>query len=107
MTDLGSKNPLQLAHSEYQDTKIFGTKVGGGSLDFDVDLVEETFGSFIGFEEFLYWVGFKTRDKSYTLYEQEKLKSKEPPQTFVPRIWASWYPEWANCTGFLEPKSVN
>ena len=35
------------------------------------------------------------------------LKSKEPPQTFVPKILASWYPEWANCKGFLEPKSVN
>ena len=35
MTDLGSKNPLQLAHSGYQDTKIFGTKVWGGSLDFN------------------------------------------------------------------------
>ena len=34
--DLGSKNPLQLAHSGYQDTKIFGTKVWGGSLDFNI-----------------------------------------------------------------------
>ena len=34
LTDLGFKNPLQLAHSGYQDTKIFGTKVWGGSLDF-------------------------------------------------------------------------
>ena len=31
--DLGSKNPLQLDHSGYQDTKIFGTQVWGGSLD--------------------------------------------------------------------------
>ena len=36
-----------------------------------------------------------------------RLKSKEPPQTFVPKILVSWYPEWANCKGFLEPKSVN
>ena len=36
MTDLGSKNPLQLAHSGYQDAKIFGTKVWGGSLDFNI-----------------------------------------------------------------------
>ena len=36
LTDLGSKNPLQLAHSEYQDTKIFGTKVWGGSLNTDL-----------------------------------------------------------------------
>ena len=36
-----------------------------------------------------------------------RLKSKESPQTFVPKILASWYPEWANCKGFLEPKSVN
>ena len=28
--DLGSKNPLHLAHSGYQNTKIFGTKVWGG-----------------------------------------------------------------------------
>ena len=34
--DLGSKNPLQLTHSGYQDTKIFGTKVFGGSMDFNV-----------------------------------------------------------------------
>ena len=34
--DLGFKNPLQLAHSGYQDTKIFGTKVWGGSFDFNV-----------------------------------------------------------------------
>ena len=33
-----------------------------------------------------------------------KLKSKEPPKTFVPKILASSYPEWANCKGFLEPK---
>lgn len=32
---------------------------------------------------------------------------KEPPPTFVPKILVSWYPEWANCKGFLEPKSVN
>ena len=37
MTDLGSKNPLQLAYSGYQDTKIFGTKVLGGSLDFNLE----------------------------------------------------------------------
>ena len=34
--DLGSKKPLQLAHSGYQDTKIFGTEVWGGSLDFNL-----------------------------------------------------------------------
>ena len=33
LTDLGSKKPLQLAHSGYQDTKIFGTRVWGGSLN--------------------------------------------------------------------------
>ena len=38
LTDLGSKNPLQLAHSGYQDTKIFGTKVWGGSLDFNLSI---------------------------------------------------------------------
>ena len=36
--DLGSKNPLQLAHSSYQDTNIFGTKVWDGSLDFNLAL---------------------------------------------------------------------
>ena len=36
LTDLGSKNPLQLAHFGYQDAKIFGTKFWGGSLDFNV-----------------------------------------------------------------------
>ena len=34
--DLGSKKPLQLAHSEYQDNKIVWTKLWGGSLDFNV-----------------------------------------------------------------------
>ena len=29
-----------------------------------------------------------------------KLKSKEPPHTFVPKILASWYPKLANCKGF-------
>ena len=33
------QNPLQLAHSGYQDTKIFWTKVWAGSLDFDLSLV--------------------------------------------------------------------
>ena len=33
---MGSKNPLQLAHSGYHDTKILGTKVWGGSLDFNL-----------------------------------------------------------------------
>ena len=36
--DLGSKNPLQLAYSGYQDAKIFGTKVLGGSLDINLAL---------------------------------------------------------------------
>ena len=36
MTELGSQNPLQLAHSGYQDTNIFGTKAWGGSLDFNL-----------------------------------------------------------------------
>ena len=36
-----------------------------------------------------------------------KLKSKEPPQTFVLKILVSWYLEWANCKGFLEPKSIH
>ena len=35
------------------------------------------------------------------------LKSKEPPQAFVPNILVSWYPEWVNCKGFLEPKSMH
>ena len=35
--DLGSKNPLQLALSGYQDTKMFGTKAWGGSLDFNLE----------------------------------------------------------------------
>ena len=30
------QNPLQLAHFRYQDAKIFGTKVWGGSLDFNL-----------------------------------------------------------------------
>ena len=34
--DLGSKKALQLTHSGYKDTKNFGTKVWGGSLDFNV-----------------------------------------------------------------------
>ena len=29
------------------------------------------------------------------------------PKTFVPKILVSWYSEWANCKGFLEPKLVN
>ena len=40
------------------------------------------------------------------LPKMHRLKSKEPPQTFVPQILASSYPKWANCKGFLEPKSV-
>ena len=36
--DLDPKNPLQLAHFGYQDTNIFGTKVCGGSLDFNLSL---------------------------------------------------------------------
>ena len=36
MTDLGSKKPLQLAHFVYEDAKICGTKVWGGSLDFNI-----------------------------------------------------------------------
>ena len=36
MTDLGSKKPLQLAHFGYEDAKILGTKVWGGSLDFNI-----------------------------------------------------------------------
>ena len=38
LIDLGSKNPLQLVHSGYQDTKSFGTKVWGGSLDFNSNM---------------------------------------------------------------------
>ena len=34
--DLGSKNPLLVAHSGYQDTTISGTKVCGGSMDFNL-----------------------------------------------------------------------
>ena len=37
MTDLGSKKPLQLAHFGYEDAKILGTKVWGGSLDFNLN----------------------------------------------------------------------
>ena len=33
---LSSKKTLQLAHSRYQDTKIFVTKVWGGSLGFNI-----------------------------------------------------------------------
>ena len=40
LTDLGSKNPLQLAHSGYQEAKIFGTKVWSGSLDFNLNKIE-------------------------------------------------------------------
>ena len=29
------------------------------------------------------------------------LTSKEPPQTIVPNILVSWYPEWVNCKGFF------
>ena len=36
-----------------------------------------------------------------------RLKSKEPPQTFVPKILVSWYPEWVNFKRFLEPKSIH
>ena len=38
LNDLGSKKPLQLANFGYKDAKIFGTKVLGGSLDFNVVL---------------------------------------------------------------------
>ena len=31
-----SKTALQFAHSGYKDFKIFGTKVWGGSLDFNI-----------------------------------------------------------------------
>ena len=34
--DLGSKTPLQAAHSGFQDIKFFGTIVWGGSLDFNL-----------------------------------------------------------------------
>ena len=36
LTDLGSKKLLQLAHFGYEDAKIFGTKVWGVSLDFNL-----------------------------------------------------------------------
>ena len=36
--DLGPKNPLQLAYSGYQETKIFWTKHWGGSLDFNLNV---------------------------------------------------------------------
>ena len=39
--DLGSKNPLRLALYQYQDTKTFGTKVRGGSLDFNIPSLSE------------------------------------------------------------------
>ena len=58
MTDLGSKNPLQLAHSGYQDAKILGTKVWGGSLDFDISF----------FEAFKNCMWFEINTKGYTLY---------------------------------------
>ena len=35
------------------------------------------------------------------------LKSKEPTTTFVPKILVSWFTEWVNCKGFLEPKSIH
>ena len=35
------ENPLQLAHSGYQDTKIFGEKVWDGSLDFNLDNLKQ------------------------------------------------------------------
>ena len=36
MTYLDSKKPLHLAHFGYEDANIFGTKVWGGSLDFNI-----------------------------------------------------------------------
>ena len=44
--DLGSKNPLQLAHSGHKDTKIFGTKVWGASLDFNINTYSKILLSF-------------------------------------------------------------
>ena len=49
----------------------------------------------------------KYRDKPKTCSKVGISVFKEPPQTFVPKILVSWYSEWANCKGFLEPKSVN
>ena len=39
LTDLGSKNPLKLAHFGNQDAMIFGAKVLGGSLDFNLSII--------------------------------------------------------------------
>ena len=36
LSDQVGENTLQLARSGYQDTKIFATKVWGGSLDFNI-----------------------------------------------------------------------
>ena len=44
LTDLGSKKPLQLAHFGYEDAKILGTKVWGGSLDFNLHCFSAVFG---------------------------------------------------------------
>ena len=41
MTNLVSKKPLQLAHFGYEDAKILGTKVWGGSLDFNLWCFED------------------------------------------------------------------
>ena len=54
------------------------------------------------------WIDDCSLNMNISYFRQRaKLKSKEPPQTFVPKILVSWYPKWANCKGFLEPKSVN
>ena len=36
LINFGSKNPFQLAHSGYQDIKIFGTKLWGGFFGFQL-----------------------------------------------------------------------
>ena len=38
--DLGSKKTLKLTHSGYQDNRIFGTKVWGGSLHFNLNSIK-------------------------------------------------------------------
>ena len=51
--------------------------------------------------------GQRMENLQWTNFHVYRLKSKEPLQTFVPKILASSYPKWAKCKGFLEPKSVN
>ena len=51
--------------------------------------------------------GVQTLQRVSEYVHRGTLKSKEPPQTFVPKILLSLYLEWANCKGFLKPKSIH